>query len=342
MGKIRAPFYRVVVMDVRTKRDGRAIEEIGKYHPTAEPSVIEIDSDRAQHWLGSGAQPTEAVAASAEGHRRLAEVQGPARCRGHPAGGRAEEDKKELYEAAVAAAGMAPAWTSRTPRPARRPLPPRPPLRPRLPRLPLLRLRPPRLRLPRLRLPRLQLPRPRPRPPRSPPTPTPVARRPRATTPATTRRRPPPTPKVRVLIVLEEALEHLVKGIVDHSDDVVVLLKELAAASCSRSGCTPTTSASVIGRSGRTASALRTVVTAPGRRRPGPGRHRRHRPGPLSPGLSTELRCSAVFGRSPLDTDKHLSSVESGRWKDHPVSVPGTGDEVVVAGSASRTGCVAR
>jgi small subunit ribosomal protein S16 len=63
MGKIRAPFYRVVVMDSRTKRDGRAIEEIGKYHPTAEPSVIEIDSDRAEHWLKNGAQPTDAVAA---------------------------------------------------------------------------------------------------------------------------------------------------------------------------------------------------------------------------------------------------------------------------------------
>ena len=63
MGKIRAPFYRVVVMDSRAKRDGRAIEEIGKYHPTEEPSVIDIDSDRAQYWLGQGAQPTEAVAA---------------------------------------------------------------------------------------------------------------------------------------------------------------------------------------------------------------------------------------------------------------------------------------
>ena len=51
MGKIRAPFYRVVVMDSRAKRDGRAIEEIGKYHPTEEPSVIDIASDRAQYWL---------------------------------------------------------------------------------------------------------------------------------------------------------------------------------------------------------------------------------------------------------------------------------------------------
>ena len=61
MGKIRAPFYRVVVMDSRTKRDGRAIEEIGKYHPTEEPSLIEVVSDRAQYWLGVGAQPTEQV-----------------------------------------------------------------------------------------------------------------------------------------------------------------------------------------------------------------------------------------------------------------------------------------
>ena len=63
MGKIRSPHYRVVVADSRTKRDGRAIEEIGKYHPTYEPSLIEIDSERAQHWLKVGAQPTEAVVA---------------------------------------------------------------------------------------------------------------------------------------------------------------------------------------------------------------------------------------------------------------------------------------
>ena len=63
MGKIRAPYYRIVVADARTKRDGRAIEEIGKYHPTQEPSLIEVDSERAQYWLGVGAQPTEPVAA---------------------------------------------------------------------------------------------------------------------------------------------------------------------------------------------------------------------------------------------------------------------------------------
>ncbi|MBT1034910.1 30S ribosomal protein S16 [Canibacter sp. lx-45] len=63
MGKIRAPFYRVVVADSRTKRDGRVIEEIGKYHPTENPSFIEIKSDRAQYWLSVGAQPTEQVRA---------------------------------------------------------------------------------------------------------------------------------------------------------------------------------------------------------------------------------------------------------------------------------------
>ena len=63
LGKIRAPYYRIVVADSRTKRDGRSIEEIGKYHPKENPSVIEVDSDRAQYWLGVGAQPTEPVLA---------------------------------------------------------------------------------------------------------------------------------------------------------------------------------------------------------------------------------------------------------------------------------------
>lgn len=62
-GKIREPHYRVVVMDSRVKRDGRAIEVLGQYHPKSDPSVIKIDSERAQYWLGVGAQPTEAVVA---------------------------------------------------------------------------------------------------------------------------------------------------------------------------------------------------------------------------------------------------------------------------------------
>src|SRR5664280_2126296 len=63
LGKMRAPYYRIVVADARTKRDGRSIETIGKYHPKHDPSVVEVNSERAQYWLGVGAQPTEAVAA---------------------------------------------------------------------------------------------------------------------------------------------------------------------------------------------------------------------------------------------------------------------------------------
>jgi small subunit ribosomal protein S16 len=69
LGKIRAPYYRIVVADSRTKRDGRAIEEIGKYHPKTEPSFIEVDSERAQHWLSVGAQPTDPV-------RKILEITG--------------------------------------------------------------------------------------------------------------------------------------------------------------------------------------------------------------------------------------------------------------------------
>jgi small subunit ribosomal protein S16 len=61
LGKMRAPYYRIVVADARTKRDGRSIETIGKYHPKDNPSLIEVDAERAAYWLGVGAQPTEAV-----------------------------------------------------------------------------------------------------------------------------------------------------------------------------------------------------------------------------------------------------------------------------------------
>ena len=94
MGKIRAPYYRIVVADSRTKRDGRVIEEIGKYHPTEEPSLIDIDLDRANYWLSNGAQPTEAVAALLKKYEEgTVRVKEP------------KPSKKDLYEAAVAAAG---------------------------------------------------------------------------------------------------------------------------------------------------------------------------------------------------------------------------------------------
>lgn len=63
LGKIHAPQYRIVVADSRTARNGRAIEEIGIYQPMANPSVIKVDTERVQYWLGVGAQPTESVQA---------------------------------------------------------------------------------------------------------------------------------------------------------------------------------------------------------------------------------------------------------------------------------------
>lgn len=62
LGKKKAPFYRIVVADARSPRDGRFIEEIGYYDPSFEPSLIKIDKEKAEQWLSNGAQPTERVA----------------------------------------------------------------------------------------------------------------------------------------------------------------------------------------------------------------------------------------------------------------------------------------
>ena len=101
LGKIRAPYYRIVVADARTKRDGRAIEEIGKYHPKAEPSLIEVNSERAQHWLSVGAQPTDPV-------RKILEITGDWQTfKGLPGGegtlqtAAPKQDRKEIFAAAV-------------------------------------------------------------------------------------------------------------------------------------------------------------------------------------------------------------------------------------------------
>jgi small subunit ribosomal protein S16 len=104
MGKIHAPYYRIIVADARTKRDGRAIEEIGKYHPKNDPSFIEVDSERAQHWLSVGAQPTDPV-------RKILEITGDwQKFKGLPGAEGTlkapapKADKKDAYAAAVAEA----------------------------------------------------------------------------------------------------------------------------------------------------------------------------------------------------------------------------------------------
>ena len=103
MGKIRAPFYRIVVADSRKKRDGAVIEEIGKYHPTEDPSVIEVESERAQYWLGVGAQPTEQVAALLKVTGDWAKFKGE----GDAAGSLKSAEEKKSAEELIAAADKA-------------------------------------------------------------------------------------------------------------------------------------------------------------------------------------------------------------------------------------------
>src|SRR4051812_1481030 len=101
MGKIRAPYYRIVVADARTKRDGRAIEEIGKYHPTEDPSLIEVDSERAQYWLGVGAQPTEPVTAILKVTGDWQKFKGEPGAEGTLRTAAAKTEKKAVFEAAA-------------------------------------------------------------------------------------------------------------------------------------------------------------------------------------------------------------------------------------------------
>ena len=115
-GKIREPFYRIVVADARTRRSGRAIENIGLYHPKADPSVIEIDSDRAQYWLGVGAQPTESVQALLKVTGDWQKFKGLPGAEGTLRVAPPKADKRALYEAAMSSVGGDDANSATTPK----------------------------------------------------------------------------------------------------------------------------------------------------------------------------------------------------------------------------------
>ena len=342
LGKIREPYYRIVVADSRTKRDGRAIEEIGKYHPKAEPSLIEVNSERVQHWLSVGAQPTDPVRVllkitgdwqkftgepGAEGTLRTAEPRADkkerfdGRRQGEPgqqgSQGSQGEQGRDAVQGGQARQGHSAQGHRRQGQ--RRQGPAAKDRRGRLPRPPRRRRcaaeaagrrdvadaavadgrgrprRPPRtwpLTLPargaadaavadaaadaagrgcrlscdvaaeadaaadaadaEATLPRL-------RPPLTLPWPTwPLRARPKRSP----TRRPRLTSRGAEPDVLEEALEHLVRGIVQYPDDVQVASRTLRRGNVLEVRVHPDDLGKVIGRGGRTARALRTVIGA--------------------------------------------------------------------------------
>jgi small subunit ribosomal protein S16 len=116
MGKMRNAQYRIVVADARTKRDGRAIEEIGLYQPKEEPSLIKVDSERAQYWLSVGAQPTDAVAVLLKITGDWQKFKGLPGQEGTLRVAEAKADKKSIFEAAALDAANEPAKDATTPR----------------------------------------------------------------------------------------------------------------------------------------------------------------------------------------------------------------------------------
>jgi small subunit ribosomal protein S16 len=116
LGKIRQPYYRVVVADSRTRRDGRAIETIGKYHPKSEPSLIEIDSERAQYWLGVGALPTEPVESLLKVTGDWQKFHGESGAEGTLKSPPEKASKLERFQKALAEANQEPSTEATTPR----------------------------------------------------------------------------------------------------------------------------------------------------------------------------------------------------------------------------------
>ncbi|MDT5018726.1 MAG: small subunit ribosomal protein [Mycobacterium sp.] len=115
-GKIRNPQYRIAVADARNRRDGRAIEVIGRYHPKEDPSVIEIDSERAQYWLGVGAQPTEPVLQLLKITGDWQKFKGLPGAEGTLKVKEPKPSKLDLFNAALAEADGAPSGEATTPK----------------------------------------------------------------------------------------------------------------------------------------------------------------------------------------------------------------------------------
>ena len=280
MGKIRQPYYRVVVVDARKKRDGRVIEEIGKYHPKEEPSFIEVVSDRAQYWLGVGAQPSDAVAALLKVTGDWQKFKGLPGTEGTLRTKEPKRDKQELFNEALKDAANEPKGDAVTKKKAsaKKMAAVRDPRQECRGQGPTSRRRGQaearRRGQARGACRRGQAGGPAEAKPRRPPL-----RRPRLPSGDPGRRvagdhrgrcrrrrrrgREDRRRQDRGLIrMLADALEHLVRGIVEHPDDVVVRDKQLRRGSILEVRVHPSDLGKVIGRGGRTATAFRTVISS--------------------------------------------------------------------------------
>ena len=117
LGKIRNAQYRIVIADARTARNGRAIEEIGIYHPKHDPSLIEVNSERAQYWLSVGAQPTEAVEAILKVTGDWQKFKGLPGAEGTLKVAPPKADKKAVFAAAVVQAAADKEAEAKAPKP---------------------------------------------------------------------------------------------------------------------------------------------------------------------------------------------------------------------------------
>jgi small subunit ribosomal protein S16 len=275
LGKIREPYYRIVVADARTKRDGRAIEEIGKYHPKLEPSLIQIDSERAQYWLSVGAQPTEPVQHLLTITGDWQKFKGLPGTEGTLRTGEPKADKKDRYEELVKES-LAAKEAKAAAKPARSAPKKRGAEEGRAGSRPRRRCRARRGQA-AASLSRLS-PRPRqPAPPRRAVRP----RRPplRPLSPRPLRPSWPPRPKV-----LEEALDHLVRGIVGHPDDVRVVSRMLRRGNVLEVRVHPDDLGKVIGRGGPDRPGAADRDRLPGREPARPHRPAGDRRGPVDSG----------------------------------------------------------
>ncbi len=255
LGKIRVPQYRIVVVDSRKKRDGRVIEEIGKYHPKEDPSYIDVVSDRAQYWLGVGAQPTEAVENILRITGDWQKYKGLPGTEGRLKVAEPKRDKLDIFNEALKDAANEPKGAAVTKKATKKAAPAEE------------KVAEPKAEE-KAAEPKAEAPaeeqgeEPRPRRTGRGARIGDAGRRRRGGGGRRGRHRRGRRQERGLSAVLAEALEHLVRGVVDHPDDVTVRDKQLRRGSILEVRVHPDDLGKVIGRSGRTATAFRTVISA--------------------------------------------------------------------------------